>query len=82
MNMTRNGWVLGVAFSVLLMVPSCTQVKELYKKTFPHKVTHQDGSPTVAEEQGKTAPKKTEPMVDQDPRTTTDSGPFSLKWSW
>ncbi len=82
MNMKSNGWLLGAACSVLLVVPSCAQVRDFYKETFTSKATYQDGSHTEAEKHGKTAPKETEPCGDQDPCNATDSNPFSLKWSW
>lgn len=82
MNMNSNGWLLVAACSLLLVVPSCTQVKEFYKENFPNKITHQDGSNTEAEKYGKTASKETEPCGDHNPCSTNDSGPFSLKWNW
>ncbi len=82
MNMKINGWLLGAACSVLLVVPSCAQVRDFYKGNFTSKATYQDGSHTEAEKHGKTAPKETEPLYDQDPRTASDSSPFSLKWKW
>lgn len=81
MNMKSNGWLLGAACSLLLVVPSCTQVKESYKENFPNKATHQDGSNTAAQ-QGKAASKETEPCGDHNPCSANDSGPFSLQWSW
>ena len=82
MNMKINGWLLGAACSVLLVVPSCAQVRDFYKENFTSKATYKDGSHTEAEKHGKTDPKETEPLDDQDPHTAIDSSPFSLKWSW
>lgn len=82
MNMKRNRWLLGAICSLLLVMPSCTQVKEFYKENFTNKVTHQDGSNTEAEEQGKTAPKETGPCGDHNPCSANNSGPFSCEWSW
>ncbi len=82
MNMKINGWLLGAACSVLLVVASCAQVRDFYKENFTSKATYQDGSHTEAEKHRKAAPKEAEYMDNQDPRTATNSGPFILKWSW
>lgn len=80
--MKSTRWVLAAACSVVLVVPSCTQVKDFYKDNFPNKATQQDGSHLEEEKHGKTAPQETEPCGDHNPCTATDSNPFSLKWSW
>ena len=82
MNMKTKGWLLATACSVLLVGSSCAQVRDLYKENFTSKLTYQDGSHAEAEKHRKAAPKETEHMHNQDPRTATNSGPLILKWSW
>jgi len=80
--MNMKSWLLVTACSVLLVISSCAQGRDFYKETFPSKLTYQERPHAEAEKHRKAAPKETEHMDHQDPRTATNSGPFILKWSW